>query len=522
MCLFGKPGAGHSQWEMWCSVFQGLRIDVNVQITLPSPAQVTGSELPDLLEEDEEDEYAKYIDPSPGPGSRDPSRASTPLDTDQAYDDASLRIPSPLGGQLLVYGSKPKPWSLIGRKGPRSESSSFIQAGEEDSETEESTGSFVVGDHEGSEDGGDQHTGERSTRPPRRSSRAESSTEPHDSGVGIESAVKRWSSVDEGVSTSLPASIGSDEIKIPDLGDLRDLTGQLDLEGRYPVASGGYGDVWKATLTMHSTDSVPPSVAVKVLRTRAGDPALQSKAQRRLNRELSIWRRLNHSNVLPLLGVAHDAFGGYGYAMVCPWLENGSISKWMEKCGDVLGMKERLTLICEVADGLSYLHSESIVHGDLSGSNILIDDAGHAVLCDFGLSILVAQLEFQTQDPSSVMGGGSVRWSDPLFFRLALQENNEDTPIPLFQANPATDIYSFGSVILEILSGRIPYHYIKTEAQVVIELHQGNKPRRPASTFVDDGQWNLIQSCWVDDHSIRPNIGVVSRLVRELCEAAQS
>ncbi|KIJ94201.1 hypothetical protein K443DRAFT_12326 [Laccaria amethystina LaAM-08-1] len=66
--------------------------------------------------------------------------------------------------------------------------------------------------------------------------------------------------------------------------------------------------------------------------------------------------------------------------------------------------------------------------------------------------------------------------------------------------------------MLEILSGRMPYHYLRTGAQVVMELHQAVKPRRPAPSFVDDGRWSLIQ-CWTDPPSGRPDIWDVRETV---------
>ncbi|KAJ7228136.1 hypothetical protein B0H12DRAFT_1003901, partial [Mycena haematopus] len=72
-----------------------------------------------------------------------------------------------------------------------------------------------------------------------------------------------------------------------------------------------------------------------------------------------------------------------------------------------------------------------------------------------------------------------------------------------------SDIYSFGSVTLEILSGRMPYFYIKTDAQVVIEIYKGNKPRRPSQSFVTDVQWGFIQRCWAANSEERPESGEV-------------
>lgn len=71
----------------------------------------------------------------------------------------------------------------------------------------------------------------------------------------------------------------------------------------------------------------------------------------------------------------------------------------------------------------------------------------------------------------------------------------------------------------KLLSGRIPYHYIYSDAQVVIELHKGVKPRRPAPQFITDAQWNLIQQCWGEEPKDRPDIETVCRSMQALLKA---
>ncbi|KDR83111.1 hypothetical protein GALMADRAFT_113318 [Galerina marginata CBS 339.88] len=296
-----------------------------------------------------------------------------------------------------------------------------------------------------------------------------------------------------------------------DVSALPDLTEWVVKEGHYPIAHGGYSDVWRATWRKGEGDM---KVAVKVLRNTTNDPATKEKLVKRLQHELHIWKQLSHPNVLELCGTV-SAFGPYT-SMVCPWLKNGSVTKYLERCGDILTVEDRLRLISEVAAGLAYLHSCSVVHGDLTGSNVLIDDNLHAQLCDFGLSTLL--LEECQDDGISVQSaytshlGGSVRWADAHLFRAFDDENN--TPA----IGTSSDIYSFGSVTLEILSGRMPYHYLRTDAQVVIQLHQGIRPRRPASTFVDDDQWDLIQNCWKEPPEDRPTANDLLKMTKDLLE----
>ncbi|KAF5382664.1 hypothetical protein D9615_002721 [Tricholomella constricta] len=307
-----------------------------------------------------------------------------------------------------------------------------------------------------------------------------------------------------------PTSPAEDDFGLPsNTSSLLDLTGKITREGRYPSAHGGFSDVWKGV--WHDDDR-ERNVAVKVLRSRIDDPEMEEKMIRRLQRELSIWKNLDHPHILSLHGTASD-FGHYS-SMVCPWMEHGSVSKHMERCGDIMSTSDRLKLLVEVAEGLSYLHSRSIIHGDLTGSNILITDDGKACLCDFGLSSIVVEFHGTSYFTSTI--GGAVRWADALLYRL----HPEDGQPPAVSKH--SDIYSFGSVMLEVLSGRIPYHYIRTDAQVVIELHRGTKPRRPAKSFVSDSQWSFMERCWDDDPERRPNAGEVCRIVEAFYDASSA
>jgi serine/threonine protein kinase len=96
-------------------------------------------------------------------------------------------------------------------------------------------------------------------------------------------------------------------------------------------------------------------------------------------------------------------------------------------------MQEQLN---EVAQGIEYLHSQGVVHGDLRGSNILIDGGHHPRLADFGLG----SLSDATVGSQTAKGHGSLRYMAPELLR----------PSPLFQRTPPTDVYSFACVCIEV------------------------------------------------------------------------
>ncbi|KAF9262809.1 kinase-like protein [Marasmius fiardii PR-910] len=99
--------------------------------------------------------------------------------------------------------------------------------------------------------------------------------------------------------------------------------------------------------------------------------------------EALIWTQFDHPNVLKLLGVNTSLFKA-DFCLVSPWMENGDIVTFLGKRTN----HDRLRSIREIAAGLEYLHSHSpiIVHGDVKGANILVDDNYSYRLADFGLS----------------------------------------------------------------------------------------------------------------------------------------
>ncbi|KAI9571670.1 kinase-like protein, partial [Boletus coccyginus] len=218
-----------------------------------------------------------------------------------------------------------------------------------------------------------------------------------------------------------------------------------------------------------------------------------------VEQELNVWVGLKHRNVLPLYGIT----GGFGPlpAFVCPWADNGTLSDYLEKFETQLDLKDRMTLLGDIAAGLQYLHSRHIVHGDLSGSNILITQTGRAWLSDFGLSTLVERVSDKTV--SGVSFPGNIRWAAPELF----EECREGGPASQL-SSPQADIYSFGSITLQTLSGKPPFHGIQRVAQIVIMISRGcQPPREPGwdGRDIPEELWKFVQACWEKSPCKRPS-----------------
>jgi len=144
-----------------------------------------------------------------------------------------------------------------------------------------------------------------------------------------------------------------------------------------------------------------------------------------------------------------------------------------------------------VAVGLAYLHSKGIIHGDLTGANVLINDKCEPLLTDFGLSYLKA---FEGTSYWSSTVGGAIRWCAPELLR--------NDPL----ATDKCDIYSLGCIMLQILSGRLPYWYIRKDLSVVFQKFDGYHPRRPSNPKFDERLWQLMVQCWDQLPESRPTI----------------
>lgn len=119
----------------------------------------------------------------------------------------------------------------------------------------------------------------------------------------------------------------------------------------------------------------------------------------------------------------------------------------------------------EIAQGLAYLHSQDIIHGDLRGSNILVDDDWHVRLADFGLSVF----SDATAATQTSHRGGSVRWMSP---ELHLPQS---CGLDTFQRTFASDVYSFAFVCVEVghrvsLSGNIMFTLLRSFTQASLRF----------------------------------------------------
>ncbi|KAJ7721125.1 kinase-like domain-containing protein [Mycena metata] len=194
----------------------------------------------------------------------------------------------------------------------------------------------------------------------------------------------------------------------------------------HPTFSGGFGDIYRASYNGQV-------VALKHMRHFLRGAEL-CRIRLKFCREALLWKDLHHPHILTFIGIDRESFPS-SLCMVSPWMEHGTVLNYLNAHGRANIGK----LLFEVAQGLEYLHSNDIVHGDLRGANILINQDWSACLADFGLS----GFSDATANQTSSKRAGSIYWMAP---QLLAPEQFKTR----FTRTPASDVYAFACVCLEV------------------------------------------------------------------------
>ncbi|KAE9393764.1 kinase-like protein [Gymnopus androsaceus JB14] len=262
-------------------------------------------------------------------------------------------------------------------------------------------------------------------------------------------------------------------------------------EGRFPVNGGGFADVYQGRTINQKL------VCLKVLKiVMEPNEQLRNKIQKRFCHEALVWRQLKHPNILPLLGVNIELFSP-SFVLISPWMNNQNITEFLSKPEHA--NHNIISVLCEIMSGLCYLHSREppIVHGDIRGGNILVNDELKCCLADFGLSVVAAESEAWTISSSTANGiRGAVRWLAPEYL----------DPEESVQSQTSRDVYAFGCTIVEIISQKIPFHDSRNDYAIMNRVIMGRRPDRPESIWCTDRLWSLTGKCWAHNPDDRPSV----------------
>lgn len=265
-------------------------------------------------------------------------------------------------------------------------------------------------------------------------------------------------------------------------GALAPLVSIEDLTNPEFIGEGGFGTVFRAEHKEWCT------VAVKIVNSKV------------ISREVKIMARLCNQHVLPLKGVIEKLEWGNlsGPALVTPFMVNGSLAGLLQpQCPRPWCFLCRL--FQELVLGMCYLHSLNpvLLHRDLKPSNVLLDRDLRIKLADFGLSTFLGGSKSSSESGKS---GGTLAYLAP---ELLTDVNRK--------ASKASDVYSFGILMWEVLTGK--------EAEIVpqtslMQKAVGERQNRPPLTELPQPSpetpgleelMELIQLCWRNEPEDRPS-----------------
>lgn len=218
------------------------------------------------------------------------------------------------------------------------------------------------------------------------------------------------------------------------------------LGGRYrllaPIGTGASAHVFLA-----DDVRLRRRVAVKILHPALAD---DEAFLRRFRAEARAAAALNHPHVMAVFDWGEEADGPY---LVSEYLGGGSLRAILDR-GKVLSPSQALAVGLEAAKALAYAHGRGLVHRDIKPANLLFDEEGRLRIADFGLARALAEAAW-TEPVGAVLG--TARYASP--------EQVQGVPV-----DGKADVYSLAVVLVEAVTGRVPFAAETTVATLVSRL----------------------------------------------------
>jgi len=243
--------------------------------------------------------------------------------------------------------------------------------------------------------------------------------------------------------------------------------GQYRIESK--LGEGGMSSVWLALDTR-----LGRRVAIKFL----SDDLADAEARRRFQREAQMASSLNHPHIVTVYDIGE--FEGRQY-LVTEYVDGGTLKDWIKEKRRTA--KEVAELLTGVADGLAAAHQAGILHRDIKPQNILVARNGYAKLADFGLAKLAenGRIDLAARLPEGATRPGLILGT------IAYMSPEQASGQPL---DSRSDIFSFGVVLYEMLSGRRPFGGV-TDLEVLKTIIHGDLP--PLSEAVPETYRNIVE-----------------------------
>ncbi|XP_003217573.2 inactive tyrosine-protein kinase 7 isoform X1 [Anolis carolinensis] len=263
-----------------------------------------------------------------------------------------------------------------------------------------------------------------------------------------------------------------------------------------PLGKGEFGEVFLAKAKGIEDNETEMLVLVKSLQTR--DEQLQLD----FRREFEMFGKLNHSNVVRLLGLCREAEPHY---MILEYVDLGDLKQFLrisrskdEKLKpQPISTKQKVSFCCQVALGMEHLSNNRFIHKDLAARNCLVSAQRQVKVSSLSLSKDVYNSEYYHYHQTWI----PLRWMPP---EAALED----------EFSTKSDVWSFGVVMWEIFTlGEMPYSKLADE-EVLAGLQSG-KMKLPHPEGCPSKLYKLMQRCWSASPKDRPSFSEIANMLGE-------
>jgi len=214
------------------------------------------------------------------------------------------------------------------------------------------------------------------------------------------------------------------------------------------VGTGGMSSVYRALDTL-----LERNVALKILHPHYGDDA---EYVERFRREARAVAQLSHPNIVTVIDRGED--DGQQY-IVFEYVDGDSLKHLVDHDGP-LPARRAVELALQIAEALAFAHHNGLVHRDVKPQNVLVTEDGEAKVTDFGIARSL-DVEHGVTQTGTVLGTSNY---------LSPEQARGQT------VTPATDVYSLGVVLYELLTGEVPF---PGENFVAVAMKHINEPPPP-------------------------------------------
>ncbi len=249
------------------------------------------------------------------------------------------------------------------------------------------------------------------------------------------------------------------------------------------LGAGGMGEVYLA-----EDKRLGRRVAIKFLPEKV---ATDERAKQRLLREAQTAATLDHPNICSIYEVAEDK--GYSF-IVLQYIEGETLAASLRR--ERPEVREALRMASQIADALAEAHARGIIHRDIKPENIMLTSRRQVKVLDFGLAKVLRDspvLEGETLTGSLLSTPGMVMGTVPYMSPEQVRGEELDC---------RSDIFSFGTVLYEMLSGRRPFE-ARSTAEVISAILSREPSPISSLGHSDRGEEQLLRKCLEKDASLR-------------------